>query len=431
MRAMSAAGSETAGGTTSSEGAPKVARWRRIACGVLVVIVCLLVPLSLLAVWTRNTLLDTDQYVDTVGPLAASSAIQQSLADTVVFQITQNVDVEGEIKDALPERAAFVAPFVAQGLEGFVRDATLRLLQTEQFQNLWNDANRRAHTQVVAVLTGNEDGRISTKDGKVVIRIGPIVEKVRERLSSLGVDIFSASASEGERINREFVLFESEDLTKIQGAVSLLDDVAVVLPILLFVLLAAAIALSGNRRRTVVRAAIGVAIAAALLLTVFNVLRSVYLDAVTSQTLSRDAAAAAYDQLLEFLRLSTRTTFAVAIVIALGAWLAGPGAMATRIREGVKGLVSGEGAASVEPSSTSRIVTRYKTALRVVVVGAALALLMVLAQVTPLTVLVVAVLVVLGLLLVEFLGRGGDPDPPTPTPAPKAGAGERSGTRST
>jgi hypothetical protein len=393
--------------------------------------VCLLVPLSLLAVWTRNTLLDTDQYVDTVGPLAASSAIQQSLADTVVFQITQNVDVEGEIKDALPERAAFVAPFVAQGLEGFVRDATLRLLQTEQFQNLWNDANRRAHTQVVAVLTGNEDGRISTKDGKVVIRIGPIVEKVRERLSSLGVDIFSASASEGERINREFVLFESEDLTKIQGAVSLLDDVAVVLPILLFVLLAAAIALSGNRRRTVVRAAIGVAIAAALLLTVFNVLRSVYLDAVTSQTLSRDAAAAAYDQLLEFLRLSTRTTFAVAIVIALGAWLAGPGAMATRIREGVKGLVSGEGAASVEPSSTSRIVTRYKTALRVVVVGAALALLMVLAQVTPLTVLVVAVLVVLGLLLVEFLGRGGDPDPPTPTPAPKAGAAKRSGTRST
>ena len=41
---------------TGSAAAEKVPRWRRILCGVLVVLVCILAPVSLLAVWTRNTL---------------------------------------------------------------------------------------------------------------------------------------------------------------------------------------------------------------------------------------------------------------------------------------------------------------------------------------------------------------------------------------
>ena len=65
----------------ANEPATKTApRWRRITCGVLVVIVCVLAPVSMLAVWTRNTLLDTDQYVETVGPLAQEPAIQRAVS---------------------------------------------------------------------------------------------------------------------------------------------------------------------------------------------------------------------------------------------------------------------------------------------------------------------------------------------------------------
>src|SRR5262245_19790651 len=217
----------------------KAPRWCRILCGVLVVIVCHLAPLSLLAVWTHNTLLNTDQYVDTVGPLAEEPAIQQAISNRVVQALKTNVDIEDRVKDALPERAAFVAPFVATGIENFAREATLRLAESDRFQNLWNNANRRAHGQVVAVLTGEGSDRVSTKNGEVVVRLGPIVETVKEQLSKLGINIFDSSS--GTRVSNQLVLFKSEDLTKIQGAVSLLDDVAWVLPILMLVLLALAI----------------------------------------------------------------------------------------------------------------------------------------------------------------------------------------------
>jgi hypothetical protein len=410
------AGTQTS--DTTTEEPEKVPRWRRILCGVLVVLVCILAPLSLLAVWTRNTLLNTDQYVETMAPLAEDPDVQQAIADRIVEALTTNVDLEQEVSDALPPRAAFAAPFVAQGIERFVHEASLRLLESDRFQTLWENANRRAHSAVVAVLTGNEDGRITTKNGEVVVQLGPVVQTVQEKLSSLGVDVFGGSG--GERAPRQFVLFKSEGLTKIQGAVDLLDQLAVVLPILLVVMLAAAIALSGNRRRTILRTAIWIAVGMALVLVIFNVGRSFYLDAFRN----RDAAAASYDQILGFLRLSARTALVVAIIVAIGAWLAGPGRTATRIREGVKKIGSGDEGEGIQQSRIGRFVSAHKTLLRAIVIGLALLALVVLSAVTPLTVLVIAVLVVVGLVLIEFLGRG-TPIPTTSTAAPAEKAADK------
>ena len=61
----------TAPSSTPSAAPPKrrVPRWRRILVGFLVVVGCVLAPVSIIGVWVHNTLLDTDQWVDTVGPL--------------------------------------------------------------------------------------------------------------------------------------------------------------------------------------------------------------------------------------------------------------------------------------------------------------------------------------------------------------------------
>lgn len=407
----------------SSDTTRTVPRWQRMLCAVLVVIVCVLTPVSVLAVWTRNTLLDTNQYVETVGPLAKDAAIQDAVANRVARTLQSQVDLEQEIEDALPNRAAFLAPILAQGVETFARDATLRLMETEQFQNLWNEINRRAHTQVVAVLTGEGGTRIATEDGQVVVRLGPIVEEVRERLENLGIDIFDQNGG-GQRVSRQLVLFQSDELTKIQGAVDLLEDVAYWLPILLLVMLAIAIAISPNRRRTVLRTAIWIAVGMALLLLLFNLGRTFYLDAVTSAGADRDAAAAAYDQILSFLRLSTRTLFAVAVIVAIGAWLAGPGPLATRIRERARTIAQGGGrAADFEPAPLAHFVARYRRALRVLVIGVALVVLIALNRVTPLTVLVVAALVLVGLLLIEFLAYGVPADAEGPPGGPPTDGG--------
>jgi hypothetical protein len=181
--------------------------------------------------------------------------------------------------------------------------------------------------------------------------------------------------------------------------------------VITLLLFAVAIALSPNRRRTGLRAALGVALAMALVLTAFNLGRGFYLDAIESAGRSTDAGAAAFDQVLGFLRLSLRTVFVLAIAVAAGLWLAGPGRLATRIRTGIAGLVRGRG--DGEATAVGRFVASYRTALRLLVVALGLVVLVVLSHPGPAAVLIVAALVVVGVLVIEFLGRG---VPKTPEP---------------
>jgi hypothetical protein len=372
-------------------------RWRRILVALLVVIGCVLAPISVIGLWGRNTLLDTDQYVDTVGPLAKDPAIQKAVSERVSKRLVSSVDIEGEIKAAFPRAESF-APSIAAGLETFVREATLRITQSERFHTLWENINRRAHSRIVAVLEGEGTETVQTRDGQVVLNVGPLVDEVKKRLDDRGVTVF-----DGVSTKAQFVLFDSEQLTKAQSGVRALKRVTYLLPILALVAFAAAIALSSNRRRTLLRAALGLAFGMALVLIVFNLGRGAYLDAVERAGRSREANAAAFDQVIDFLRISLRTVFAVGLVVALGAWLAGPGRLATRIREGVLGLVRGKGDAEV--TAVGRFVGTYRVALRVTVVGLGVLILVVLSHPGVVAVLVTTALVVVGLLLIEFLGR--------------------------
>jgi hypothetical protein len=372
-------------------------RWRRALVALLVVVGCVLAPISVIGLWARNTLLDTDQYVDTVGPLAEDPAIQRAVSDRVTRRLVTSVDIEGEITAAFPRAESF-APSIASGLETFVREATLRLMQTDRFQTFWENANRRAHSRLIAVLEGEGTETVQTRNGQVVLNVGPFVDQVKKRLDDRGVTIFDDVETKGQ-----FVLFDSEQLTKAQSGVRLLKRVTYLLPILALLAFAAAIALSPNRRRTLLRAALGLAFGMALLLVVFSLARTAYLDAIERAGRSTEANAAAYDQVLGFLRLSLRTVFALGLVVALGAWLAGPGRLATRIREGILGLVRGKPGAEV--TDVGRFVHAHRVALRVLVVALGLLVLVVLSHPGPVAVLVIAVLVVIGLLLIEFLSR--------------------------
>ena len=379
-------------------GAPRAPRWRRVLVAVLVVLVCVLAPLSVVGVWIHGTLLNTDQYVSTVGPLADNAAIQNAVADRVTKAVTQKTNIDAKVASALPKRASFLAPYLASGIDSFVHKIALKFAQSAAFSKLWVGANRRAHTQVVAVLQGKGSDTLQTKNGQVAVNLGPVVDKVNQQLQKLGINVFSNVDT--TRVNKQVVLIDSSDLRSAQGAVDLLDKLAIALPVLTVLLLAGAIALSTRRRRTILRAALGIALVAGLLLTVFNVGRGIYLDALGSRV-HRDAAGAVYDQLLSFLRTALRTLFALAVVVAIGAWLAGPGRAATRIREGVRGVVQGHGDAGGDPSAVTVLAARYKNPLRVTVIGIGFVVLVVLSHPGPVAVLVTALVVVVALLVIE------------------------------
>jgi len=389
--------------TAPAEAAPPPRQpfWRRFLVGFLVVVVCVLTPVALTTVWLRSTLLDNDQFVSTLAPLADDPAVQQALANRVTNALINGTDLEAKIKDALPQRAKPAAPFIAGGAQQFVQTISLDLIQSDRFQHLWDEMLRRAHSQVVAVLQGKGSDRISTKNGQIVLRVGPVAQKVLAQVQQR-TDLFDNVDTTS--LNQQIVLADSEDLRTAQGAVDFFNSITYILPIVLLVLLAIAIWLSGNRRRTILRTALGIALGMALLLTLFNLGRSAYLDAlprkVNGLEVSHAAATAVYDQVLSFLRTSTRTAFVIAIIVAIAAWLSGPGRAGTRLRAAFHRDPTGD---NVTPVGT--FVNRYRNILRVLVIAIGVIILIALDHPKPLAVLVIAVLVLIGLVVIEVLGR--------------------------
>ncbi len=380
-----------------------VARWRRIVGAVLVVLVCVLVPVSVLGIWLHGTLLDTDQYVSTVAPLARDAAVQEAIATRVTNALVTSTDLESRLANVLPARVPLSASALTDGIAGFIHETALRLVQSDRFATLWEEVNRRAHTQVVAVLEGKGPANIETKNGQVVVHLGPVVDKVKAALEKAGINIFSRVDT--DRVNNQIVLMDSKELSKAQSAVKAFNKIAVALPILTLILFVGALLVSGNRRRTILRTALGVAFAAALLLIAFNVGRSGYLNAL-GPDVNQHAAAAVYDHLLSFLRIALRSVFVLGFIAAIGAWLSGPGESATKIRESTIGVLRGRNrAAGAQPSTVASFVSRHRSPLRVAVAAVGLAILVILSHPGPIATLIVAIVVLLGLAVIEALSR--------------------------
>lgn len=294
-------------------------RWRTVTSWVLVVVASLLAVVSVVVVFGRNQLLNTDAYVNTVTPLASNPAIQTAVAHQVSTNLVQSTDIEDKIKNALPKKAGFLATPITNQVTNTTYALTLKLVQSAKFQQLWVTANRVSHKQLVNLLTGSSKGSLSLANGKVTIDLSQVEVQVKKSLDSQGITVFNrVPAVKG----LDFVLFQSKSLSKIQSLVRFLNKLAFVLPVLTIVLLAGAVLLAKNRRRGLIRAAAGLALGMALILVAIAVARNQYLSGLSPDK-SEEANAAVIDTVTATLRETVRVIGIVAAVIALLAIVAG------------------------------------------------------------------------------------------------------------
>jgi uncharacterized membrane protein YozB (DUF420 family) len=316
---IEAGGATIAGGGSVEIDRTKGPRWRRALAWVLVVLACVLSVLSVVTVFARNQLLNTDAYVKTVAPLASDPAIQTQIAKQVSSNLIKRANVESRVKDALPPKAGFIAAPVTSGLETLTNQLALKTLQSKQFYDLWVAANRSSHRQLVAVLTGSNEGSVSSSNGRVTIDLTQVELNVKKKLDAKGITVFDkVPAAKG----LNFVLFQSKNLVKIQKLTKVLNDLAIVLPIIALLCFAASVVLVRNRRRGVVRAAIGLALSMAVVLVVVAVARHQYLSGLNPNQ-SVAANQAVIDTVTASLRLGLRIILAVAALIAVVAALLG------------------------------------------------------------------------------------------------------------
>jgi hypothetical protein len=417
-------------------------RWRTVVATLLIVVACVLAPLSVVAVWTRNQVTNTDRYVATVSPLASDPAIQAAIADQITAQVFTYIDIKGlttQAVEALSSRGglrpqvaaqlqAFAVP-IANGVQSFTRDQVGKIVASDAFTNAWIQANRTAHAELVKALTGEGGGAVTVENDTVSVNLAAFIQTVKAQLVASGFTL----AERIPEVNASFVLFQSKDITRVRSGFNLLNTLGIWLPIIMLILLVLGVYVAKDHRRALVGAAVGIAVSMVVLALALAVFRSIYLDAVPANLLPHDAAAVLYDTIVRFLRLGLRTILVLALVVAAGAFLTGRSVTAVRTREGVGRAIGWlQGGAEQAGFSTGPVgawVYANKRALRIGAVTLAALVLVFWGRPTGKVVLGLTLALLVVLALIEFLGRRPGPGAVEAAPAAPLSAPPPPGSR--
>lgn len=395
-------------------------RWASVGAAVLLVLGCLALPVSLLAVWTDNQVTDTEEFVTTVSPVFSDPSVQNALTERITTEVFTRVDVEQVVNQTVDALAAQGLPPVlvdrlralsgpiADGARGFVESRIAVLVASPQFTAAAERAVVVSHQQMNRVLSGEAEA-ITVQGESAVLDLAPFIEAAKERLVASGFEL----AARIPEVHPTIELFPASTLVRAQSAYAALNAAASWLPWITLLLLAGAVLAAQDRRRALLAVGIGVMVAMVLVAVGLLVARGLLVGAVPQQGAA--PAAATFDIVVRFLRVALRTLFVVGLVLVIGAWLAGPSAAAVQARSaasrGIARLRRGEIADRLRSGPVGPWVHDHRGLLRVVVVVLAVLLLLFLDRPTGLDVVAVAVGLVLLLGVIEFLdqpvGAGG------------------------
>ncbi len=401
--------------------------WRTPVATVLIVIGCLLAPVSVLGVWTANQVSDTSRYIANIEPLIHEPAVQNALTDKITVAITSRLNVVGYTNQAADLLTAkgltrvgsllkTFGPSIASSVAGFIHGQVHKIVTSDRFASAWIRVNTVAHQTLVQALSG-QGGAIAVSNGQVTIDLAPFIEIVKQNLASRGFTLVNSLPP----IHPTLALFSSRELVKAQSLYRLINDLKWVLPILALLLIAAGVYVARSHRRALVAAGLGFAASMLVLGAGLTIARSIYLNSVPNNVLPSDAAAVMFDTLVRFIRQALRTLLVVGLVVAIGAFFTGPSVTAVRTRRGLSsGLAwvrAGGEHAGLQTGPVGRWTYAHRTGLRIGAVALAGLLFVFWGRPTVLVVILIVILLLVVLGLIELIGR--------PPPAQPEAAGQQ------
>ena len=319
----------------------------------MIVLGCLLVPVTAASFWARTTITDTDSYVAVVGPLASDpevqAAVEAQLTDRVMTELAK-LDIMGSLTSALEARG--VSPALAQALallqspvqdrtEALVSRVVDRVVTSDAFANVWVSANRVAHTQLIRLLEGETSVLTQQENGQLVVDISALSSTVRTALENAGVP----GASRLPDIGGTVVVGDGQRLSQAKTAYQLVKGLPWVILVVDLALLVGGVLLARRRWRATLLTLGGVLVAALVTLVAVRLGGDYLISAIRPE--NRGAAGslvtAVTDRLRQILRIIGWLALAAVVVTAV----TGSGPRATALRRSVGGTATQAWAAAV------------------------------------------------------------------------------------
>jgi hypothetical protein len=304
-----------------------MSRGRRRTVRALVILGSVLAFFSVVAIWTERQALNTDDWVSTSGRFLENQTIREELSDYLVDQLYENVDVRKELEEILPGDTKDLAGPAAGGLRQVAGEGAEKALETSTAQELWEEANRTAHEQLLAVLENKKEA-VETDEGNVRLNLGQLLTNLAEQVG-IGEDLAQKLPPDAAQIE----IIKSDELKTAQDIAVAIKGLALLLSILTFACFGGAIYLSRDERWVTVLLSGGGLIAAGFgVIVVRQIAGGIVVDQLVKTESVKPAGEAAWDIGTSLMTGIATTVIVIGVLFLIAGWLASPtgGAHATR-----------------------------------------------------------------------------------------------------
>lgn len=371
--------------------------WRKIAVGVLVVLAVVALVASVSVSWVKTTIQNEDQFVATLEPLPQEEAVASVIALRVADGIVGASDVEVWVAENLPDGLKFLSVPVTESITAVIAGAANEVIVSDAFGSVWSAALRATHRAASAVISGN-GGVLESEGGVVSINLDEIAGAVIDRVESTGLELPDNDVEIGS-----IVVYEDGQLATVQSLAQAIDTLGWFLPLMALILIAAAIWLSRDRRRTTAFLGFGTGIGLVVSLIVLSYGRNYVVNAIEDVT-RQQAAGDAWDLVLNRLYQMMWAALILALIVGIVAWVMGPSARATHTRAWASGTIQRwRQPAEDRPNEFTNFVADWKPTIEVVAVVLGLGFILFGPPPTGFSVLLTAVIVLAVVVVTEIL----------------------------
>jgi hypothetical protein len=306
-------------------------RWRSFWVGFLIALGSIALSNWLILRWMELYVFDTQTYVETVAP-TKDPAVANALSAYATEKLYSSIDLEAEIRNALPEKASFLAAPLAGQVEVATEKIGTRLIASDQFNSIWIAANQNAHSALIATLEKPQPEFNAEKERVVFgINISPFLEQIRTRLQSSDAATITPTARMQQ--TGQLAISLREQVQTMRAAYQYSQAMYVLLPLLTIACYLAAIAIASSRWRAVLAISITVTVVTAIELILLKAARPEVLSQVATEY--QAAAAVVWDTMTAGFKNVTTNTMLVGVALTVVTMLAGPFSWAQRLRKSI------------------------------------------------------------------------------------------------
>jgi len=376
----------------------RTGRRRPILAGVALVLACLSILLTTVAVWTHQVAFNTERFTALTVSVMAEPALIDPVSALISTQVVEALDVQGRIEARLPGPTKALAPALTVSIRGAIDKRLQVALANPKIQAALVKTLSFTHARIMNLLRDKSDA-VSVVDGYVQIEVFPVVGAALAELQANGLippevqlpDLSSPEApgvlaqrlgsALGVTLPADFGtirLMPADRLLAARSFVRVFDLIVGGLIVLSVILVALALWLSRQRRRMIVYLGIGTLIAFLLGRFAIRGIEGALISGIADAGVA-GGVRSVVDATLEDLRRVTSVVLVATVIIAVAAYLWGrpswfgavssrAGDAAGRARQtataaGTAGIAAA-GSAAPTRDSMSEVVREHRTSVQ-------------------------------------------------------------------